>query len=114
MWCSFVAHILPGVLLILLAEYGRSATISVILMSVSLGFNGAATVTNLQNSQDLAPNYAGSLYGIMNFIGTTSGFFSPMIVAHFTKESVSFCLKSILNKINLIGFLFLMTLSYLQ
>jgi MFS transporter, ACS family, solute carrier family 17 (sodium-dependent inorganic phosphate cotransporter), other len=57
-------------------------------MTLSLGFNGAATMTNLQNTQDLAPNYAGTLYGIINFVGTTSGFISPMIVAHFTENEV--------------------------
>ena len=46
-------------------------------------------MTNLQNSQDLAPNFAGSLYGIINFVGTTSGFISPVLVAHFTAERVS-------------------------
>lgn len=45
-------------------------------------------MTNLQNSQDLAPNFAGTLYGIINFVGTTSGFISPLIVAHFTEEKV--------------------------
>jgi MFS transporter, ACS family, solute carrier family 17 (sodium-dependent inorganic phosphate cotransporter), other len=45
-------------------------------------------MTNLQNSQDLAPNFAGSLYGIINFFGTTSGFISPIIVAHFTEKQV--------------------------
>jgi MFS transporter, ACS family, solute carrier family 17 (sodium-dependent inorganic phosphate cotransporter), other len=62
----------------------------VVVMTLSLGFNVAATMTNLQNSQDLAPNYAGTLYGIINFVGTTSGFISPMIVAHFTENEVSF------------------------
>jgi len=56
---------------------------------LSLGFNGAATMTNLQNSQDLAPNFAGQLYGIINFVATTSGFISPLIVAYFTQERVS-------------------------
>jgi hypothetical protein len=46
-------------------------------------------MTNLQNSQDLAPNFAGTLYGIINFVGTTSGFISPLIVAYFTQERVS-------------------------
>lgn len=46
-------------------------------------------MTNLQNSQDLAPNFAGSLYGIINFAGTTSGFITPLVVAHFTADSVS-------------------------
>ncbi|XP_032308018.1 sialin-like [Drosophila ananassae] len=55
-------------------------------MTILLGFNGAATASNLANSQDLAPNYAGTLYGIINCIGTTPGIFSPLIVAAFTKE----------------------------
>lgn len=60
----------------------------VTVITLSLGVNGAATLTNLQNSQDLAPNFAGTLYGIINFVGTTSGFISPMIVAYFTKDGV--------------------------
>lgn len=43
-------------------------------------------MTNLQNSQDLAPNFAGTLYGIINFVGTSSGFISPILVAHFTVQ----------------------------
>lgn len=46
-------------------------------------------MTNLQNTQDLAPNFAGTLYGIINFVGTTSGFLSPLIVAHFTADGVN-------------------------
>lgn len=65
---------------------GTDPYICVLIIILSLGFNGAATVTNLQNSQDLAPNYAGSLYGIINFFGTTSGFISPLVVAYFTHE----------------------------
>lgn len=73
-----------------LAFWGRDPYVCVAIMTLSLGFNGAATVTNLQNSQDLAPNYAGTLYGTINCLGTTPGFFSPMIVAAFTKEEVGF------------------------
>lgn len=62
----------------------------VAIITLSLGFNGAATMTNLQNSQDLAPNFAGTLYGIINFVGTTSGFISPIIVAHFTEHKVNY------------------------
>lgn len=60
--------------------------VCVTLITLSLGFNGASTVTNLQNSQDLAPNFAGTLYGIINFFGTTTGFITPVLVAHFTKD----------------------------
>ncbi|XP_017072608.1 sialin [Drosophila eugracilis] len=80
------SHILPGVMLIILAYFGRDPYVCVAIMTISLGFNGAATASNLANSQDLAPNYAGTLYGIINCIGTTPGIFSPLIVAAFTKN----------------------------
>lgn len=84
----FSAHILPGLLLIAVGYVGFDPFWCVFLITLSLGFNGASTMTNLQNSQDLAPNYAGTLYGIINFVGTTSGFLSPLLVAYFTEEQV--------------------------
>ena len=88
--CCITAHIIPGIFLIGLCFVGSNAYICVAVITLSLGFNGAATMTNLQNSQDLAPNFAGSLYGIINFVGTTSGFISPVLVAHFTEHKVKF------------------------
>ncbi|XP_047535676.1 sialin-like [Vanessa atalanta] len=88
-FCLF-SHVLPGVLLVLLMYTGCSTALSVAMITMSMGFNGAATLTNLQNHQDLAPNFAGTLYGIANFIGSTSGFFTPMITAYFTRTGDSF------------------------
>lgn len=76
---------IPGLFLIGMC-FVQKPYICVALITLSLGFNGASTVTNLQNSQDLAPNFAGTLYGIINFVGTTTGFITPALVAHFTKE----------------------------
>lgn len=67
-----------------LAYVGHHPYWCVAVITISLGFNGASTLTNLQNSQDLAPNYAGTLYGVINFIGTTTGFLTPMVVGHFS------------------------------
>jgi ACS family sodium-dependent inorganic phosphate cotransporter len=78
------SHIIPGVLLLILNLTGCDVNWSVILLTMSLGSNGASTLTNLQNSQDLAPNYAGSLYGIANCIGSTTGFITPLIVGQIT------------------------------
>lgn len=87
---TLFSHILPGCLLIVLVYWGYISTaLSVALLTLSMGFNGAATLTNLQNHQDLAPNFAGTLYGIANAIGSTAGFFTPMITAYFTKDAVS-------------------------
>lgn len=79
---------MPGLLLLTISYLAFDPYICVTIVTLSMAFNGAATMTNLQNSQDLAPNFAGSLYGIINFVGTTSGFISPLIVAYFTEEEV--------------------------
>ncbi|XP_055625542.1 sialin-like [Toxorhynchites rutilus septentrionalis] len=84
-FCLF-SHIIPGLFLVGLIYAGFDPYVCVAIITLSLGFNGASTMTNLQNSQDLAPNFAGTLYGIINFVGTTAGFISPMLVAHFTAE----------------------------
>lgn len=87
---TLFSHIIPGILLVFLVYAGCSTILSVALITMSMGFNGAATLTNLQNHQDLAPNYAGTLYGIANCIGSTAGFFTPMITAYFTRNGVRF------------------------
>lgn len=45
-----------------------------------MGFNGAALIANISNNQDLAPNFAGFLYGIMNAVGGCSAFIIPPLV----------------------------------
>lgn len=87
---SLFSHIIPGLLLVSLVYAGCSTVLSVTLITMSMGFNGAATLTNLQNHQDLAPNYAGTLYGIANCVGSTAGFFTPMITAYFTRNGNGF------------------------
>ncbi|XP_037025020.1 sialin-like [Bradysia coprophila] len=84
-FCLF-SHIIPGLFLIALPYVNERPAVCVAFVTLSLGFNGAGTMTNLQNSQDLAPNYAGTVYGIINSIGTTAGFITPLIVAHYTQE----------------------------
>lgn len=56
---------------------------------MSLGMNGASTLTNLQNSQDLSPNYAPTIYGIINSIGSITGIINPLIVGYITADHVS-------------------------
>lgn len=90
LFTNIAAHVIPGLLLVALCYVGSisSGYVCVTLITLSLGFNGASTMTNLQNPQDLAPNYAGSVYGIVNFVGITSGFITPLIVSYFTAEKV--------------------------
>nr|CAI5867192.1 unnamed protein product [Callosobruchus analis] len=64
--------------------------IVVALLITSMGVNGAAVLTNLQNPQDLAPNFAGSIFGIISFIGGTTGFIVPAITGAFINSGVSY------------------------
>lgn len=48
--------------------------------------SGAAVLTNHLNAQqDLAPNYAETVYSYIT--GTTTGFVAPLLVIYFTKDS---------------------------
>ena len=42
------------------------------------------------NALDIAPSYAGVVYGISNLFGNVGGFISPMAIDLLTKNSVSY------------------------
>ncbi|KAL6438537.1 hypothetical protein ACFW04_004543 [Cataglyphis niger] len=77
---TIFSHFLPGIFLILVGYVGCDFVLANVFLFFALGFNGAALISNLSNNQDLAPNFAGFLYGIMNTIGTSAGFVIPPMV----------------------------------
>ncbi|KAF2882551.1 hypothetical protein ILUMI_23629 [Ignelater luminosus] len=85
---SFItfSHFLPGLLLFAMILAGCDSVLSVALITSSLGMNGASTITNLQNNQDLAPSFAGTIYGIINCFGGTTGFITPLLTGYITAE----------------------------
>ncbi|XP_060535495.1 sialin-like [Cylas formicarius] len=85
-WFTVFSHIVPGLFLIIQTTVGCEVNWAIALITLSLASNGASTITNLQNAQDLAPNFAGSMYAIANCIGSTTGFISPLVVGHLTAE----------------------------
>lgn len=86
---NILAHFLPAVFLACISLVGCDSILAVTCLTVALGMNGAASITNLQNSQDLAPNFAGTLYGMINCIGGSSGFITPLITGVITQENVN-------------------------
>lgn len=90
---SLTAHMGPAVCLVVMTYVGCDATTAIIMLILALAFNGAACQTSLQNHQDLAPNYAGSLYGIMNTFGSFPGFIIPPIIGALTNERVRSYIK---------------------
>lgn len=77
---TIFSHFIPGIFLILVGYVGCDFVLANVFLFFALGFNGAALISNLSNNQDLAPNFAGFLYGIMNTIGTASGMIIPPMV----------------------------------
>lgn len=78
----------PAVCLVIMTYAGCDAITAIVMLILALTFNGAACQTSLQNHQDLAPNFAGSLYGIMNTFGSFPGFIIPPIIGALTNERV--------------------------
>lgn len=64
-----------------------------VLLTLSLGLNGAVVQNILINAQDLAPNFAGTIYALNSFFAGMTGFIVPNINAEFTKDKVrnDFC-----------------------
>lgn len=83
-----LAHIIPGLLIAAIPFLGDHPYACVACITVSFGFNGAASLTNYQNAQDLSPNYVGTVYALMNAAATSAGILSPLVVAHFTQNGV--------------------------
>ncbi|GLV46734.1 uncharacterized protein CBL_13507 [Carabus blaptoides fortunei] len=85
-WFVVCSNFIPGLFLLGQILAGCNVVAAVVIITLSLGFNGASTITNIQNSQDLAPNYAGTLYGIVNCIGGTTGFITPILTGYITRD----------------------------
>ncbi|XP_024936933.1 sialin isoform X2 [Cephus cinctus] len=77
---TIFSHLIPGICLIAVGYLGCSFVWANFFLVLALGFNGAASISNLSNNQDLSPNFAGFLYGIMNTIGCTTGMIIPPMV----------------------------------
>lgn len=88
MYNRITAHIGPAICLIGMTYAGCNAGWAIAMLIFALALNGAACQTSLQNQQDLAPNYAGSLYGVMNTFGSFPGFIIPPIIGLLTNERV--------------------------
>ncbi|XP_071147741.1 sialin-like isoform X2 [Mytilus edulis] len=80
--------IVPAVLMIALGYVECSATaLAVVLLVLSVGLSGFQYSGFIVNHVDIAPAYAGILFGISNALSAIGGFVSPIIVGEITKEA---------------------------
>lgn len=79
---------IPGLIFISLSCVREDAIVIIAVISVAFAFNGAASLTNMQNPQDLAPNHAAIIYAIANCIATSAGFLTPIVATYFVTINV--------------------------
>lgn len=67
------AHFIPACCSIGLIVSGSNMYGCVALLTIALGASSAVSVTSLLNPHDLSPNFAITIFGFMQTIGTTTG-----------------------------------------
>ncbi|XP_076756009.1 putative inorganic phosphate cotransporter [Xylocopa sonorina] len=86
----------PGLLMIVEANYGCDRATSVSIFTIALTINGAVTAGYLGNGLDIAPNFAGTIFGITNTFGSLAGFLSSYMVGSLTYKNQTYARWSII------------------
>ncbi|CAH0564466.1 unnamed protein product [Brassicogethes aeneus] len=81
-----VSHLIPGVAAICIMFCECSWVIALCLLVLMQTCNGAVVATTLHNPQDLAPNYAGTIFGIVSLVGGTTQFIVPAITGELLQN----------------------------
>ncbi|BFZ21329.1 hypothetical protein BsWGS_24367 [Bradybaena similaris] len=76
----------PSCLVLAVCFIDGSRTAVVALLVVAVGISGFTMAGYSVSHLDIAPAFAGTLFGITNTIGTTTGFVGPVILGALTKS----------------------------
>lgn len=80
--------IIPAIMLIGLGYVNCSMpALAIVLLTLAVSLTGFQYSGFLINHVDIAPPYAGILFGISNSVASVTGFISPAVVGLITKES---------------------------
>lgn len=83
---------IPAVCFFLMRACGCNKVAALAMLMLNQFLNGAVVVSHLVNPQDLAPNFAGTVYAFMNFVGgTIPGYAVMPIQSQIVKAFVSTC-----------------------
>lgn len=88
MWNS-IAHWGGALALASLYMFDTSVTGALILLTAALAMNSGTITGFFTNHLDLAPNFAGTLLGITNSVGSLTSILGPLLVGFVVKDSVS-------------------------
>ncbi|KAJ8316004.1 hypothetical protein KUTeg_006018 [Tegillarca granosa] len=83
------AKIIPALLLIGLGYVDCTSPITAVtIMTVSIAFRGFRFAGYIVNAVDIAPTYAGFIFGISNTAGAFAGFLATFTVSYFTTNAL--------------------------
>jgi len=86
---TVAASLVPMICLIQVSYIGCNRTKAVVLMTIAVTCIGGMYSGFLANHIDIAPNFAGSLVAMTNFVATVPGFVVPVFVGQLTHGNVS-------------------------
>ncbi|XP_069697781.1 sialin-like isoform X3 [Periplaneta americana] len=85
-----ISHLFPAMSLLALSLAGDNTTMAVAIMTIAVTTLGAYSSGYYQNPMDIAPNFAGSLTGLMNAMGSVTGVIStPIAGAILQKDNTT-------------------------
>ncbi|XP_063848009.1 sialin-like [Scylla paramamosain] len=82
-----VASYLPAAALIGMCFVGCDSVAAVVVMSAAVGVTGSAFCGLFCSHQDIAPHFAGTIYGVTNSLANITGFIAPGVVGMITFEN---------------------------
>lgn len=85
---AFVSLMGSGFFLILISQVNSYST-SLFIMACTVACCGFHNAGIMVNPQDLAPKYAGSVFGVMNTIGAMPGFFGVKFAGYVLETTKS-------------------------
>ncbi|XP_050392280.1 sialin isoform X1 [Patella vulgata] len=78
--------LIPAVFMVAVAYSGCNHTLAVVLLTFAVGTGGLSMGGYQVNHLDIAPRFAGTLFGITNAIATIPGFLAPLVVGILTNH----------------------------
>lgn len=78
---------MPGTLMVITGYMScNQPTAAVALLVLAMGFSGFQFAAHFVNHGDIAPSFAGTLFGISNVAATIPGILTPYVVGAVTTE----------------------------